>query len=514
MNEQTIFEYIKNNINEKGVFSADFLPDDPFPTVPRMMGAEDALFFIEDMPPDIDRAAAVLLQLKHLLQQPSAKEYNDIYKMLCQISVASIAEQVAQGMSGEFECEELLAYARSLFYKASNRGPFKFAVLLFGVCGMEKIRDADAQLWHDLLLAMRCEEFTYYFFYGCSLDEFYAPREFWELAELTKGWGRIAALGALRCENEEQRLWLLKNCLAVDREVEYPNIVIKVFHEADVGDFLRRKSIDVELYLHLAEIIHCVTLLFVQTFRAEEEEPEMIMDIDLYSVICDLLRHASLLADTPERIFRIVGIADSLRMMIEESVYYMFTANQAHELLAKCEAIIYARDWREDVLARLITEKGVNEELCYFSSAMGYNVWEKVFQYWCVHPKDITALRYLLSVDDEQYVRAAIEAVDANIKLFADTQRELVLLLQHLRGYPGMGYRIIIAGLNSMYDWPRGVACSILEDWGVEMITPPVRRALVDALSLSRNRVVTGRINALLNGEVFSIRELINEGNN
>lgn len=54
-----------------------------------------------------------------------------------------------------------------------------------------------------------------------------------------------------------------------------------------------------------------------------------------------------------------------------------------------------------------------------------------------------------------------------------------------------------------MYDWPRGVATTTLEAWDREEITPAIREALFQALSLSSNPVVSARIEALLKGEDF-----------
>ena len=45
MNPQSIFKFVQDHINEEGRFTADFLPDDPSPTVPRPLGAEDAYYY-------------------------------------------------------------------------------------------------------------------------------------------------------------------------------------------------------------------------------------------------------------------------------------------------------------------------------------------------------------------------------------------------------------------------------------------------------------------------------------
>ncbi len=509
MEERTIFSFIKENIDAEGFFSGACLPDDPFPTVPRIMGAEDAFFRLENLPADVDKAFAVLQQLNSVLENSSPKVRADIYKTLCRVSVASISEQLVQVLSASPEHEQLLTYARSLFYGAAHREPFKFSLLLFGVHGMDRIYSEEKQLWEDIVSVARCEEFTYFFFFACGLKDFYAEQDFWNLAKLTKGWGKIAAMEMLRCEDEEQRLWLLANFLDVDEGVEYLHLATKVFFETDAVEFLCRESIDSELYLHLSALVQSIAAILTGMIHSDVEEAEALDEIDCYGVLRELLRHARIFGTAPEKIFRIVGIAESLKLMIEENNYSVLTANQAQELVAACDAVIYARDWRDDVLQRLITDDGIDEGLCYFSAAMGYDIWEKVFKYWCGKPRDMVALRYLLTVDDDGRVQSVIDAVDANISLYADTQMELASLLQCLRKQPGRGNSIIIAGLTSMYDWPRGIACSVLEDWGVDFVTPALRRALLQGLRLSSNRVVTERINALLNGENFNIEKLL-----
>ena len=57
--------------------------------------------------------------------------------------------------------------------------------------------------------------------------------------------------------------------------------------------------------------------------------------------------------------------------------------------------------------------------------------------------------------------------------------------MRYLVHNPGLGEKIIIAALTAMYDWPRGIACSVLNEWGLEFITEPIRNALWELVSTS-----------------------------
>ena len=62
MNPQSIFKFVQDHINEEGRFTADFLPDDPSPTVPRPLGAEDAYYYTTEVPPDTEGAEQTVAQ--------------------------------------------------------------------------------------------------------------------------------------------------------------------------------------------------------------------------------------------------------------------------------------------------------------------------------------------------------------------------------------------------------------------------------------------------------------------
>ena len=85
---------------------------------------------------------------------------------------------------------------------------------------------------------------------------------------------------------------------------------------------------------------------------------------------------------------------------------------------------------------------------------------------------------------------------------------------KYLETHPGTGVPIVTAALTSIYDWPRGAASIILEEWGHEQLTPALRAALITARRLSQHPLITMRIDALLENKPFSVATMLEQLSN
>ena len=92
MNPNSIFEYVKTHIDEEGRFMGDVLPDDPMPTVPRPLGAEDAYYYTTEVPPDTEGAEQTVKLLKQHLASPCLESKRRLYDHLTKIVVAGICD--------------------------------------------------------------------------------------------------------------------------------------------------------------------------------------------------------------------------------------------------------------------------------------------------------------------------------------------------------------------------------------------------------------------------------------
>lgn len=231
--------------------------------------------------------------------------------------------------------------------------------------------------------------------------------------------------------------------------------------------------------------------------------------IDLEPLLNSFLRHAKDYATSPEEILDIVALCIGLNTLVDTQNWYKLSANQCHTLIAACDKIIYQKDWQEEIDTTLITEEGVNYPLCDFVYELDIDIWQQLFSYFCEHPTEIQLLPYLLAFTGDDRSKQVLDVVERNIYQYLIDQNALLVPLRYLRNHPGEGIGIIIAALTSLYDWPRGIACMILDEWGHEHLTPALRHALHTAQSLSNHPVVNARIEALLTGKKFQIEDAL-----
>lgn len=502
--QPTLYKYITDNIGPDGVFTAAVLPDDRHPTVPHPLGAEDAFFYTADIPPDQEGAQKLTEALRLCLRQPSPEHRKLLYELARRHSMAAVCDPFADGfaVSGKEEQEQLLALARELFYNARHREPLKFALLLFGFCDMRQLREFNPVVWRDILNIARCEEFTFFFLYACRRSSFMPQHDVWVLLGCTKGWGKIYALNEARCEDKERQLWLVKN--GYDLDVEYPPLSVRLLQETRLPELLRQESVDYATFKGAAAIINNFLLLladFAPSLLQEHINPEAF---DLPELLRCFLRHALTHAASPEDLLEVQAAALGLRTLEARQRWFLLSDIQLQELLAQCDAIVYAHDWSETIAAQLVSDDELNYPLCDFAIELGFDVWPQLFGFFVRHPQEYRLAAYLLGIDEER-AELVLGIICAYLELYQEDEQALLVPLRYLHEKPGHGEAIVCAALTGMYDWPRGTAAALLSDWGEEFITPPIRSALLQARRLSCNPVVSGRIEALLAGRSFDL---------
>ncbi|MBR5589522.1 MAG: hypothetical protein IKW41_05160, partial [Phascolarctobacterium sp.] len=141
MNPQSIFKFVQDHINEEGRFTADFLPDDPSPTVPRPLGAEDAYYYTTEVPPDTEGAEQTVKLLKQHIAIPCLESKRRLYDHVSKIVVAGICDAFLEKFNADELTPEVMELAEEFFYNSSKREPVKFALLIFGLYGMESLKE-------------------------------------------------------------------------------------------------------------------------------------------------------------------------------------------------------------------------------------------------------------------------------------------------------------------------------------------------------------------------------------
>lgn len=501
-----IFRYISSHLDAEGRFTESHLPDDPNPTVPRPFGAEDAFYYTTDFPANPKGAKRTITLLRAFLKNSTIENRQKLYKHLSAISVSTICDPFADEFGIEDNDQDVLEFARALFYHANHREPFKFAIVLFGIYGMDRIQKDDSSLWQDIVTAAHCEEFTFFFFFACRISELYPDKEIWQIIDCTNGWGKVYAINEIKTCKKEQQLLLVQK--SIDITVEYPPLAIQLLRVSHLLNLLKEDTIDYETYKGAAAILTNILRLLNDFPAPVLEENFTISTIDVYAHLEALLKHAAQYCDEPDDVLDIIGISIGLRTAISNENWQRFTPNQLHILLSECEYLIFQKDWSEEIASRLIENNVVNYSLCDLAYELDIDIWDRLFKYWCQHPKEIRLFPFLLAYEDDNRALTVISGIEKNILLYWENADDLLIPLRYLRSHPGEGIGIVIAALTSAYDWPRGVATSLLEEWGQEYITPLLREKLWEARKLSMHPIVTARIDSLLRGEIFNLQAL------
>ncbi|MCQ2359625.1 MAG: hypothetical protein MJ055_06140, partial [Phascolarctobacterium sp.] len=235
------------------------------------------------------------------------------------------------------------------------------------------------------------------------------------------------------------------------------------------------------------------------------EENFNIGNFSTYELLHNLLRQAKAFADNPADVLDVVGLRIGLEALLQDDATYTLGQNNTHLLIAECESFIFSRDWTEEVKAKLIVDGQVDYDIADFAYELEIDIWDELFNFWCHNPNETKLFAYLLSYEGQDRSDLVMHSICANLRMFQESSDALLVPLNYLKNHTGEGESIIISGLTGMYDWPRGVATATLEAWDRSDITPAIREALMKALALSNNPVVTARIEALLKGEEFTM---------
>ncbi len=514
MNENpSIFDFVINNLDEDGVFTPKYLPDSPHETITRAMGSADAAVYTMNIPANMEDAGRITKLLKVYNAEPDTPHFNNLYKALCECSMAEYCDPFISSFTDEDmkACTYDLAY--DLLYNAQNREPVKFAILLFGLYGMQLIRETAPTTWADIVKLAHCEEFTFPFLYSCRMNGYQPQKEIWELLGCTKGWGKVFCITDCVTHNAAERRWLLLH--GPEIEVQYPPLSFKLIQATQLDSFLRStpRPLDHELFKSAVAIIGNYLVMLCDFKPKDITDQFNIKAINLHSLVQILLEHAQYLVEgtrQPEYALDVINIGISLRRLREDQKYLQLSPNQCEELIGICDAIIYAHDWSEEISRDLIVDDKVDFTLCDLAYEMELDIWPRLYSYWLQHPDCKELFPYLLSYEEDDRAKRVLQQVTTLLPRYRAEEEALLTPLHYLAVHEGQGEAILIDALTGMYDLPRGIACSVLGEWDQKYITPAIKEALRVARTMTENQLILARIDSLLAGTEFKIQDLIN----
>ena len=505
--QQSLYDYIKQHIDEDGVFTERTLPDGNDYVNIVEPGQTDAFYYTADMPSSPEDASILLKDLRAYLAEPNPSNHQKLYKHLKDMSMAEYADPFIASFDQDDMSENAFFLARRLLYNARHREPLKFALLLFGLYGMQHIEENDPELWRDLVTIAHCEEFTFAFLYSCRVTNYISQKAVWEILGCTKGWGKVFAIIDCQCPDADHRRWLLQN--GPDIDVEYPPLSVKLIQATQLDKFLQQPVIDYPCYKSAIAILGNYMMLLLHYKPDAVRENYNLTDIDLYSMLKNILHHALYLSVEAEDMLDMVTLATSLRNMQEDNTLYSLTPNQVNELIAACDKMVYSTNWEPIINSHLFEGDQVNYQLADLAYELELDIWQQLYDFWLTHPMEYTLLPYLLSYEGGTRSDRVLARLTEQLPLYANDLHSLVVPLHYLRSHPGKGEPILCAALCSIYELLRSCACDVLEAWGPEYLSTTVKEAIYAAMRSSTDDLVQARLTAILQGRKLDIEAFL-----
>ena len=354
--------------------------------------------------------------MQEYIKYPDHVRKQKLYQYLADQPFIAILEPLSEKLTNEDITEVYYNLARSFFYNSKHRGPLKFAYLLFGIYGMDRIEEEEPALWEDLIKVAQCEEFTYAFTNACVLGNCNANKALWRIIGCTEGWGKVFAIEKVTCNDEAQELWLLQH--GMELSVDYPPLALSIMEVANITRHLAAPELDERTFLGAMNLANAFLLTLDNSGEGVLEETVNTAKLKPLQLLQNLVRHAKKYADKPERILQVMNLRIGIENLQENERVAVIGYNEGQQLLADCDSIIYAKEWHEYVAENLIQRDEVNYDLCDYACELDMDIWNPLYDFFCEHPYEYKLMPYLFSYNDEEYQRLMLEVVERNLQLY------------------------------------------------------------------------------------------------
>lgn len=449
---------------------------------------------------EVERA---LNAVRALLARSSTSNLRNVYDVVCEAPFLSYVDQLLPVIEAEFPRDKvrLAALARLFLMKAPRRDPVKFGIALLGFAGSAS--DVDA-----LRKIGACDEFTLFAAVAIqNLSPAY-ERDLWELAKAVDGWGRIHLVGRLaHTEDYEIRAWLLRegfrNCIMS----EYVACICAragKLHEA-----LRTSPRDPSLLDSATDLIHAL----ITGGPAE--------DIDDYE-------HA---AEAIEAYLDAVWIQSNRRTLtfiVVDQIREWLTSDDGWEKRSKCGWTLTNRERCLQLATELLSRDGWKEEAVsdlasldngafYWANKaarkMGIDTWDALFTRVEADPIKSTSWYDLTEATDATRIDRLVAYAERVIPLYAiasgpademglgtgfEPHGTLDWMLQLLDKFPGKGWPLIRAGLQSPVVRNRNWSLRVFKNWSRQDWPPDAPQVLQAAAKAEPDDELKRELNAYL----------------
>jgi hypothetical protein len=512
----SIYRHVLENIrpgvaglSEKG----DLLPDDEIVRAGKEIrwapGALDGVFGHHVGSSEAREVANKIREsFRALTKKATDERASSLYSLLVEESSLAYVDHLLEAIVADkdLDAERLHSIANWLATGAADREPVKCAIALLGVC-----QDRDDR---DLLLTLgRHEEFTLFAavaLNNCSDD---SELSLWALACLVTGWGRIHIIERLAATKDEQiKAWMLRDGFRNDIMEEYTAFIC-----AQTGDLLgalRQSEPDEKLLKGAGAILAALISGRGAPAQGMESYADGVEATELY------LRHLQALELGIEDYIAVSAIDSFLN---EEDGEVKDSAlgwpGRRSTLLSLTGAIRSRPDWEIRIREAL---KSDDRQTFWTATdaarAMGIDAWEVFFERL---KRGEDQWYFVMQTNDHERVRQVTEFAEETLPLEeiasgpSDSpglgpefhhHSALDFVLQELRRFPGEGWRLIQAGLQSPTVRNRNMAVQALATWDRTLWPAEAKALLRHAIAVEPNDQTRALMEKVLAGEVLEAK--------
>jgi hypothetical protein len=436
--------------------------------------------------------------LQALLQEATDQNLKDLYTAVLAERMMPIADELQQRVAAKLtepSIGRVATVGRYFAAGADQREATKFGILLLGVAAA----DADIKLLETLATH---DEFT--LFAAVSLTRLVDDPEqcLWRVAQKVHGWGRVHLVERLNgSTNPDIQSWMLRDGFQNGVMDQYLAAICA--RTGKLHEVLQKPTVDKPLLDSASGIIDALLA----------NGPSENMDDYEHSaeVLQAYVNHVAKTADLDLR--HMVTVMNILRYLIEvrrdSKFIHGWTKDLAERMYAQCEAITQEKRWRS-LIARGL--KSSDESVFYTANTAARDL---AMDTWAVHFKRIqkdplkASWFGLMEQTDGSRIDEVIDLAISSLPLdkiasgpdnalgfgpgFA-AHTALDYVLQLIRGFPGRGWPLIRAGLQSPVTRNRNMAFNAFSSWPREQWPADAYALLQQASRLEPNEDLKQRL--------------------
>ncbi|HIU64913.1 MAG TPA: hypothetical protein IAB06_07775 [Candidatus Avacidaminococcus intestinavium] len=510
---QSIFQYVKENIDEDGYFIGNTLPhNNPAfisGSISFDLGAADAFYVMSPGQDDPQVVSYLETAIKQYLDDPTDKNQENLYNFITRTQCISYTASLIDNLNNRKSLTHLLELAEHWFYYATDREAVKFAILLFGLSDLKNIDQAKyPSLLTDLNLLARCDEFTYFVLLALNLSNLKTEDTVWDIIKHTFGWGRVHALLSADFSTAEQKNWLLHHGCEID--VHFPPIAVLCITKSNLYEILQQPTIDKPHFFALSNIMVTYLDFLLDYDPVSLFPPKDYPKIDNFILLKNFIRLAAPYQNDIENLYDIITLTSHLHEITTNNRWEILDANSAHILISMAESLLYSQDWLPQIKQELINKKGkINYTVIDFARELEIDIWDLLFSILEENPTYTKLFSYLLADPEPARFHKALAFAEQHLEAYKTDEQLLSPIIHSLATHPGTGEKFIIAGLTALHDWPRTIAIDTLEIWGIEYLSQEIRVAILKAQDIAQQNLLVLRLRCLLQNKIFNLNKFI-----